>query len=79
MRKGCERRRSSEIGIVDKVKDLGAMVDTIAPGVFSGIAILDTISGNNRKELRICVEKECMLWYSRRSGVYSGDINGEKK
>lgn len=43
MRKECERRRSSEIGIVDKVKDLGAMVDAIAPGVFCGIAILDNI------------------------------------
>ena len=43
MRLACERRRTSEIGIVDKVKDLGAMVDAIAPGVFCGIAILDTI------------------------------------
>lgn len=34
MRKGCEIRRSSEIGIVDKVNDFGAMVDAIAPELF---------------------------------------------
>lgn len=34
MRLACERRRTSEIGIVDKVKDLGAMVDVIALELF---------------------------------------------
>ena len=34
MRKGCKRRRSSEIGIADRVNDLGAMVDAIAPELF---------------------------------------------
>ena len=34
MRKECERRRSSEIGIVDKGKDLGAMADVVAPELF---------------------------------------------
>ena len=33
MRKECERRRSSEIGIVDKGKDLGAMADAVAAAV----------------------------------------------
>lgn len=37
MRKECERRRSREIGIVDKVKDLGAMVDSIALKLFCRI------------------------------------------
>lgn len=36
MRKGCERIRSSEIEIVDKVKNLGAMVDAIALELFCG-------------------------------------------
>lgn len=34
MRKECERRRLSEIGIADRVNDLGAMVDVIAPKLF---------------------------------------------
>lgn len=34
MRKECERRRSSEIGIVDKGKDLGAMADDVAPKLY---------------------------------------------
>ena len=34
---------------------------------------------NNRKKLRKCVEKERMLWYPRRGGVYFRDVNGEKE
>lgn len=34
MRKKCERRESSEIGIGDRVNDLGAMVDAIALELF---------------------------------------------
>ena len=34
MRKECERRRSSEIGIVDRVNDLGAMAWAVAPELF---------------------------------------------
>lgn len=34
MRKGCERIRSREIKIADRVNDLGAMVDVIAPKLF---------------------------------------------
>lgn len=30
MRKGCERRRASEIGIVDSCNDLGAMAWAVA-------------------------------------------------
>lgn len=39
MRLAYERRRASEIGIADRYNDLGAMVDTIAPEVFCGIAV----------------------------------------
>ena len=31
MRKGCEKRRASEIGIGDRVNDLGAMAQAVAP------------------------------------------------
>lgn len=34
MRKECERRSSNEIGIVDKVNDLGAMAWVVAPELF---------------------------------------------
>ena len=34
MRKECERRSSSEVGIVDRVNDLGAMVWAAAPELF---------------------------------------------
>ena len=34
MRKECERRRSSEVGIVDRVNDLGAMAWAVAPKLF---------------------------------------------
>lgn len=34
MRKGCERRRSSKIGIGDRGNDLGAMVDAITLELF---------------------------------------------
>lgn len=34
MRKECVRRSSSEIGIVDRVNDLGAMAWAVAPELF---------------------------------------------
>ena len=34
---------------------------------------------NNRKKLRKLIEKEHMLWYPRRGGVYFEDVNGEDK
>ena len=35
MRKGCEIRRLRIAGIIDERKDLGAMVDTVAPELVS--------------------------------------------
>ena len=34
MRKECERRSSNEVGIVDRVNDLGAMAWAVAPELF---------------------------------------------
>lgn len=34
---------------------------------------------NNRKKLRKFIEKERVLWYPRRGGVYFEDVNGEKE
>ena len=34
MRKECERRRSSEVGIVDRVNGLGARAWAVAPELF---------------------------------------------
>lgn len=34
MRKECERRSSSEVGIVDSFNDLGAMAWVVAPELF---------------------------------------------
>ena len=34
---------------------------------------------NNRKKLRKFIEKERVLWYLRRGGVYFEDVNGEKE
>ena len=34
MRKECGRRSSSEVGIVDRVNDLGAMAWAVAPELF---------------------------------------------
>lgn len=36
-------------------------------------------SRDNRKKMRRFIEKEHMLWYSRRDKVYIEDINGEKQ
>lgn len=43
MRKGCEKKRSSEIGIVDRVNELGAMVRAVAPKVFSDVLVVDGV------------------------------------
>jgi len=34
MRKECEKRSLSEVGIVDRVNDLGVMVRAVAPELF---------------------------------------------
>ena len=34
---------------------------------------------NDRKKLRKFIEKERVLWYLRRGGVYFEDVNGEKE
>ena len=56
MRKGCERRRSNEIGITDSCNDLGAMAWTVAPellfkGFNSGIVGWETIARNCESSL----------------------------
>ena len=75
MRKGCERIRSSEIEIVDKVKNLGAIVDAIALELFCGKIrwnsyFLICYLRNNRKKMRKYIEKGYMLCYSRRGRAY---------
>ena len=44
MRKGCKRRRSSEIGIDNRVNDLGAMAWAVAPELFLWKGNGDTIA-----------------------------------
>ena len=44
MRKECERRRSSKIGIGDRFNDLGAMAYAVAPEWFCGIVIFNVIN-----------------------------------
>ena len=44
MRKGCERIRSSEIGIVDKVKNLGVMAWDVAPELFCEGSNINVVS-----------------------------------
>ena len=54
MRKGCE------IGIADRVNDLGAMVDAIVPVLWNSCSWCHCLR-NNRKNMRKFVEKECVL------------------
>ena len=44
MRKGCERRRSSIIGIADRVNNLGAMAWDVAPELFCEGSNINVIS-----------------------------------
>ena len=44
MRKECERRSSSEVGIVDRVNGLGAMAWAVAPELFCEGFYLNIIS-----------------------------------
>ena len=60
---GMRERSSSEIRIVDRVHDLGAMAWAIAPELFcEGFYFENYYLRNNRKKLRKFIEKEHMLW-----------------
>lgn len=48
MRKECKRRRSSKIGVDDRVNDLDAMVWAVAPELFRGERCLGMWIRNNR-------------------------------
>lgn len=51
MRKECERRSSSEVGIVDKVNDVGAMAWAVAPKLFYEgwlYLVMSAVNGNER-------------------------------
>ena len=41
MRKECKRRSSSEVGIVDRVNDLGVMAWAVAPELFCADCNID--------------------------------------
>lgn len=49
MRKECERRSSSEVGIVDRVNDLGAMAWAVAPKLCYGESFCLGIWIRNKK------------------------------
>ena len=54
MRKGCKRRRSSEIGKADRVDDSGAMVDTIAPDAVEWLLIMLLFKKQSQEIAKVC-------------------------
>lgn len=53
MRKVCERRRSSEIGIADEVNDLGAMAKAVAPELLLGVVLMLWIEKQSQEIARV--------------------------
>lgn len=53
MRKECERRSSSEVGIVDRVNGLGAMAWAVAPELFCAMEAVNSMALIKRQSQEI--------------------------